>query len=196
MHLSVNVSPVQFRHPDFLANLNNCVLRAGIQPQMLELEITESVLIDDDDRALKILKHLKYLGFRIALDDFGTGYSSLSYLSRYPFDVIKIDRSFVGALGSEDTANAIVRSIIDLGSGLGMSVVAEGVETLDQALYLTAAGCEELQGYLLGRPVPVAEAPEALDWAIACELRRVSGFSGPMGGARGLESGPRLSLGA
>nr|WP_299501212.1 ammonium transporter [uncultured Rhizobium sp.] len=203
VHLSVNVSPVQFRHPDFLADLSHCVAVTGVRPQMLELEITESVLIDDDDRALKILTHLKYLGFRIALDDFGTGYSSLSYLSRYPFDVIKIDRSFVAALGTEETANAIVRSIIDLGRGLGMSVVAEGVETLDQALYLAAAGCEELQGYLLGRPVPVAEAPKIVSPVTANELQKVASFVMRTGTEREFGTGhtvaglPRsLSLGA
>jgi Amt family ammonium transporter len=174
LHLSVNVSPVQFRHPDFLANLDGIVTKAAIAPDKLELEITESVLIDDDERALQILNHLKLRGFRIALDDFGTGYSSLSYLSRYPFDVIKIDRSFVAALGTEDSANAIVRSIIDLGRGLGMRVVAEGVETIEQALYLSETGCDELQGYLLGRPLPVADAITDITASVAQELRQVA----------------------
>jgi Amt family ammonium transporter len=174
LHLSVNVSPAQFRHPDFLANLDSIVTKAAIAPDKLELEITESVLIDDDERALQILNHLKLRGFRIALDDFGTGYSSLSYLSRYPFDVIKIDRSFVAALGTEDSANAIVRSIIDLGRGLGMRVVAEGVETIEQAMYLSETGCDELQGYLLGRPLPVAEAITDITASVAQELRQVA----------------------
>jgi Amt family ammonium transporter len=174
LHLSVNVSPVQFRHPDFLTNLDSIVAAAGIAPDKLELEITESVLIDDDERALQILIHLKRSGFRIALDDFGTGYSSLSYLSRYPFDVIKIDRSFVAALGTEESADAIVRSIIDLGRGLGMRVVAEGVETIEQAMYLSETGCDELQGYLLGRPLPATQAITDITTSVATELRQVA----------------------
>ncbi len=174
LHISVNVSPVQFRHPQFLERVEANLAASGVSPHQLELEITESVLIDDDQRARLILGHLKMLGLRIALDDFGTGYSSLSYLSRYPFDVIKIDRSFVSALGTEDTADAIVRTIIDLGSGLGMRVVAEGVETVEQARYLSAAGCDELQGYLLGRPLPVGEVANAVVDTVVTELKKIA----------------------
>ncbi|MCC8934336.1 ammonium transporter [Rhizobium sp. 'Codium 1'] len=174
VHLSVNVSPVQFRHPDFLAGIEAILQETAVAPQKLELEITESVLIDDDQRARLILGHLKTLGVKIALDDFGTGYSSLSYLSRYPFDVIKIDRSFVSALGEQETANAIVRTIIELGNGLGMRVVAEGVETVEQASYLSAAGCDELQGYLLGRPQPVVAIAREISETVAIELRRIA----------------------
>jgi Amt family ammonium transporter len=174
LHISVNVSPVQFRHPQFLERIEAILGESGVSPHQLELEITESVLIDDDQRARLILGHLKTLGLRIALDDFGTGYSSLSYLSRYPFDVIKIDRSFVSALGTEETADAIVRTIIDLGSGLGMRVVAEGVETVDQARYLSVAGCDELQGYLLGRPQPVDSIASDVSAEIVSELTSVA----------------------
>ena len=174
LHISVNVSPVQFRHPQFLERIEAILGESGVSPHQLELEITESVLIDDDQRARLILGHLKTLGLRIALDDFGTGYSSLSYLSRYPFDVIKIDRSFVSALGTEETADAIVRTIIDLGSGLGMRVVAEGVETVDQARYLSVAGCDELQGYLLGRPQPLDSIASAVSAEIISELTGVA----------------------
>lgn len=174
LHISVNVSPVQFRHPQFLERIEAILDASEVSPHQLELEITESVLIDDDQRARLILGHLKTLGLRIALDDFGTGYSSLSYLSRYPFDVIKIDRSFVSALGTEETADAIVRTIIDLGSGLGMQVVAEGVETLDQARYLSVAGCDELQGYLLGRPQPVDSIASEVSAEIVSELTNVA----------------------
>ncbi len=153
--LSINVSPIQFRHTDFRRRLDEIVRTAGVETKRLELEITESVLIDDDKRALKILNELKVSGYEIALDDFGTGYSSLSYLSRYPFDTIKIDRGFVSNLGEEGSAEAIVHSIIDLGGRLGMTVVAEGVETLEQARFLARSGCDELQGYLLGRPQPL-----------------------------------------
>ena len=121
--------PVQFRHGDFQRRLGEIVRAAGVDPSRLELEITENVLIDDDRRALQLLHELKRDGFSIALDDFGTGYSSLSYLSRYPFDAIKIDRSFVSNLGEDESAAAIVHAIIDLGTRLGMRVVAEGVET-------------------------------------------------------------------
>lgn len=181
LHISVNVSPVQFRHPQFLDRIESILSMAEVSPHQLELEITESVLIDDDQRARLILGHLKTLGLRIALDDFGTGYSSLSYLSRYPFDVIKIDRSFVSALGTEETADAIVRTIIDLGSGLGMRVVAEGVETVEQAGYLSAAGCDELQGYLLGRPQPVAQVDAEISPTVAAELKRVARLSAHRG---------------
>lgn len=174
LHISVNVSPVQFRHPQFLERIEAILDASGVLPHQLELEITESVLIDDDQRARLILGHLKTLGLRIALDDFGTGYSSLSYLSRYPFDVIKIDRSFVSSLGTEETADAIVRTIIDLGSGLGMRVVAEGVETVDQARYLSVAGCDELQGYLLGRPQPLDSIAFEVSAEIVSELTSVA----------------------
>ncbi|WP_235882940.1 ammonium transporter [Rhizobium rhizophilum] len=176
VHLSVNVSPVQFRHPDFLGRIEAILKETSVAPQQLELEITESVLIDDE-RARLILGHLKSLGLKIALDDFGTGYSSLSYLSRYPFDVIKIDRSFVSALGEEETANAIVRTIIELGNGLGMRVVAEGVETVEQAGYLCAAGCDELQGYLLGRPLPVNRIAREISETVVTELTRIARLS-------------------
>ncbi|QLF71394.1 EAL domain-containing protein [Peteryoungia desertarenae] len=174
LHVSVNVSPVQFRHPDFVRDIQDLLRRSTIDPSRLELEITESVLIEDDDHATAVLDQLKTLGLRIALDDFGTGYSSLSYLSRYPFDVIKIDRSFVDALGREDNATAIVRSIIDLGTALGLHIVAEGVETLDQARYLADAGCDELQGYLLGRPAAPELAIRQIDRDVARALRQAA----------------------
>ncbi|MFN7023898.1 MAG: EAL domain-containing protein, partial [Pseudorhizobium sp.] len=168
--ISVNVSPLQFRHTDFLHNLSDLISATGADPARLELEITESVLIENDQRAIFILNEIKRMGFAIALDDFGTGYSSLSYLSRYPFDTIKIDRSFVSNLTETDNAPVIVRSIIDLGAGLGMKIVAEGVETIEEALFLAHAGCDELQGFLLGRPKPVAELQRAVDKAIALQL--------------------------
>ncbi len=172
-HISVNVSPLQFRHSDFVANLAHLLHRTGADPKRIELEITESVLIDDDSRALHLLQDLKRMGFAIALDDFGTGYSSLSYLSRYPFDTIKIDRSFVANLSVAESARMIATTIIDLGAGLGMKVVAEGVETMEEALFLGRAGCHELQGYLLGRPAPVAKITKILDQAIERELERM-----------------------
>lgn len=168
--ISVNVSPLQFRHSDFLQNLSDLLARTGADPARLELEITESVLIENDQRAIFILNEIKRMGFGIALDDFGTGYSSLSYLSRYPFDTIKIDRSFVSNLTETDNAPVIVRSIIDLGAGLGMKIVAEGVETIEEALFLAHAGCDELQGFLVGRPKPVDELQREVDKVIALQL--------------------------
>jgi Amt family ammonium transporter len=173
--LSINVSPLQFRHSDFQHRLGEIVRASGVDPRRIELEITESVLIDDDRRALQILKELKAVGFTIALDDFGTGYSSLSYLSRYPFDAIKIDRSFVSNLGLDESAAVIVNTIIDLGERLGIKVVAEGVETIEQALFLARAGCDELQGYLLGKPVALDERVRTIPASVAVVLTGSSG---------------------
>ncbi len=167
MRVSVNVSPVQFRQRNFVEAVEAAIRDTGIEPGMLELEVTEGVLIDDDKRAHRILTQLKRLGVTIALDDFGTGYSSLGYLSRFPFDTIKIDRSFVRDMATSDTALAIVRTIAGLGHGLGMTVVAEGVETRDEARHLALLGCHELQGFLLGRPTAVADVAGIDHLAIA-----------------------------
>ena len=175
--VSVNVSPIQFRQKNFVEMVESVLAETGIDPGRLELEITEGVLIDDDRRATRILGQLKALGVTIALDDFGTGYSSLSYLSRFPFDTIKIDRSFVRELTKSENARAIVRTIIGLGSGLKMNVVAEGVEVVDEARMLAGIGCRELQGFLLGRPVPVEELAEIDEEAVA---RIISGESEAM----------------
>jgi Amt family ammonium transporter len=168
--ISINVSPMQFRQQNFLSIVAHIIAETGVDPRSLELEITESTLIDDDRRALFVLKELKKLGVDIALDDFGTGYSSLSYLSRLPFDTIKIDRSFVNGLGTNDNAPAIIRSIIDLGAGLGMTVVAEGVETPEIAERLVRAGCDELQGFLLGKPLPLDEISRRIPRELATLL--------------------------
>jgi Amt family ammonium transporter len=168
--ISINVSPLQFRHSGFVTGLAEILRMSGADPRLIELEITESVLIDDDKRALQVLRDLKQMGLSIALDDFGTGYSSLSYLSRYPFDSIKIDRSFVTNLAVTEKAQAIVTTIINLGASLGMKIVAEGVETIDEALFLGRSGCDELQGYLLGHPTPVDKRVIAIDEHVARTL--------------------------
>ncbi|SMH49386.1 ammonium transporter [Mesorhizobium australicum] len=165
--VSVNVSPVQFRQRNFVEAVGAAIADTGIDPTMLELEITEGVLIDDDRRAHRLLSELKRLGVTIALDDFGTGYSSLGYLGRFPVDTIKIDRSFIRDMAKSDTAMTIVRTIAGLGNGLGMTIVAEGVETMDEARLLANIGCSEFQGYLLGRPVPVSAIPDIDHAAIA-----------------------------
>jgi diguanylate cyclase (GGDEF)-like protein/PAS domain S-box-containing protein len=157
LQVSVNISPAQFRQPDLVQVVHNALRESGLAPQRLELEITESVLIQQPEAAAKLLDDLKKLGVRVAMDDFGTGYSSLSYLQRFHFDKIKVDRSFIGAIGIEPSAAAIVRAVINLASSLGMLTCAEGVETDEQLAALRHEGCSEVQGYLFGKPMPVHE---------------------------------------
>ena len=128
--------------------------RTGLAPEQVELEITESVFLGDDERALHILHALKKLGVALAMDDFGTGYSSLSYLSRFPLDIIKIDRSLVTGIEHEKEIAKIARAVISLGTSLGKVVVAEGVENQAQFDFLSAQGCHEFQGYLIAKPLP------------------------------------------
>jgi len=126
----------------------------GLPPDMLELELTESLLLDDIDNAVAISRQLRALGVKLAIDDFGTGYSSLSYLKRFPVDFVKIDRSFISELGQFEEDAAIVRAIIAMVHSLELKVVAEGVETQAQMDFLKAHRCDEVQGYLISRPVP------------------------------------------
>ncbi|WP_414472441.1 putative bifunctional diguanylate cyclase/phosphodiesterase [Microvirga sp. M2] len=155
--VAVNLSPVQFRNKTLVQSVSRALTRSGLAPDRLELEVTESVLLQDNELTVATLHQLRRMGVRIAMDDFGTGYSSLSYLRSFPFDKIKIDQSFVRELSSRADCLAIVRSIAGLGASLGMSTVAEGVETEDQFLQITAAGCTEVQGYYFGRPKPASE---------------------------------------
>jgi diguanylate cyclase (GGDEF)-like protein/PAS domain S-box-containing protein len=157
LQIAVNLSPIQFQHGDLPAMVHAVLLDTGLAAHRLELEITEGVLIGDFSRALSILRRLKALGVRIAMDDFGTGYSSLSYLQSFPFDKIKIDRSFVSNLDRSSQSAAIIRAVIGLGRGLKLPVIAEGVETAEQLAFLTDEACDEVQGYLVGRPCPIAE---------------------------------------
>src|SRR5205823_9379231 len=135
---------VQFRHGDLAGIVHSVLLETGLSPGRLEIEITESVLIGDSSRALSILRRLKALGVRIAMDDFGTGYSSLSYLQSFPFDKIKIDRSFVSNLDRSSQSAAIIRAVIGLARGLKLPVIAEGVETAEQLAFLTDEACDEV----------------------------------------------------
>jgi diguanylate cyclase (GGDEF)-like protein/PAS domain S-box-containing protein len=156
LRIAINLSPVQFQHGD-PANLVHAVLfETGLAPNRLELEITEGVLIGDFSRAISILRRLKSLGVRIDMDDFGTGYSSLFYLQSFPFDKIKIDRCFIDNVTRNPQSAAIVRAVIGLGKGLGLPVIAEGVETREQLAFLADANCDGVQGYLIGRPQPIA----------------------------------------
>ncbi|MCO0638338.1 EAL domain-containing protein, partial [Lutimaribacter sp. EGI FJ00014] len=154
LQIAVNLSPIQF-HDDHLPVLVAQVLQeTGLAPERLELEVTESVLFDDLARTTSTLQRLKALGVKVAMDDFGTGYSSLSYLQAFPFDKIKIDKSFISQLDENVNSAAIIRAVIGLGAGLSMDVIAEGVETADQLVFLRKEGCHSLQGYLIGRPQP------------------------------------------
>ena len=155
LQISVNLSPAQFVHGDLVGLVHSILLETGLAPGRLELEITEGVLIDNFDRGLSLLRRLKALGVRIAMDDFGSGYSSLTYLQAFPFDKIKIDRAFVMNLGRNPQSAAIIRAMIGLGHGLNISIVAEGVETQEQLSFLADEACDQVQGYLLGKPAPI-----------------------------------------
>jgi diguanylate cyclase (GGDEF)-like protein len=159
LKVAVNLSPVQFRGRALVAAVAEAVRRSGIAPSRLELEITEGVLLEENSANLSVLHDLRDLGVRISMDDFGTGHSSLSYLRSFPFDTIKIDRSFVIDLTTRDECLAIVRAVTGLASSLHMNTIAEGVETEAQFAMLAAEGCTEVQGYLFSKPVPVRELP-------------------------------------
>ncbi|QNE31320.1 EAL domain-containing protein [Sphingomonas sp. NBWT7] len=157
-YVSVNFSPRQFRRHNFVGHVMEQVQRAGVEPHRLQIEITETAIFDDAERALETLYKLRQMGFRIALDDFGTGYSSLYNIRKFALDSLKIDRSFIDGMGRERESAAIVHSIIHLGRALGLGVIAEGVETEMQVALLRAAGASHLQGYLFSRPVAADEA--------------------------------------
>ncbi|MGN8092293.1 bifunctional diguanylate cyclase/phosphodiesterase [Methylobacterium sp. 22177] len=154
--IAVNVSAVQLHNPLFVQFVHGTLYESGLKAERLEIEITETALIRDPARALLTLRQLKALGVHIAMDDFGTGYSSLSNLRSFPFDRIKIDGSFIKAVHSNPQGAAIVRSVLGLGRGLGLAVVAEGVETAEELSFLADEQCHLAQGYLLGRPAPIA----------------------------------------
>jgi diguanylate cyclase (GGDEF)-like protein len=160
--VAVNLSPAQFKSKALALVVTTALADSGLAPDRLELEITESVLLQDNDTVRGILHQLRALGVRISMDDFGTGYSSLSYLRSFPFDKIKIDQSFVRDMGQHDDSIAIVRAVAGLGRNLGMSTTAEGVETNEQLGRLREEGCTEVQGYLFSRPLPASEVPRLL----------------------------------
>ena len=172
--VSVNLSPVQLRSPDIVREVEAILARTGLPPSRLVFEITEGVLIRQTDEALARITALRALGIRIALDDFGTGYSSLAYLKRFPIDKLKIDRSFVESLGETSEDAALLGSMIALGRALGMTVVAEGVETPAQHRVLTALGCGEVQGFLFSKPRPAGEIGAMLDHAATPPALRIA----------------------
>ncbi|MCD6076472.1 MAG: diguanylate cyclase domain protein [Ramlibacter sp.] len=161
--IAVNVSVRQFRHPDFIDEVVTCVRRAGIRPDRLKLEVTESLLADNLDAAIAKMRNLKDMGVRLSVDDFGIGYSSLSYLKRLPIDELKIDRAFVKDILVDSNDAAIAGTIIGLCRSLNLDVIAEGVETEEQRAFLARQGCERYQGYLYCRPLPIASLEAFLD---------------------------------
>jgi EAL domain-containing protein (putative c-di-GMP-specific phosphodiesterase class I) len=162
IRLAVNVSPVQFRSGTFALKVVAALAASGLPAERLELEITEAVLIRDDDAALAILHQLRAIGVRIALDDFGTGYSSLSYLQRFPFDKIKIDRCFITDIAEPEGSSSIVQAVVNIAADRRMTTTAEGVETVQQQELLRALGCSEMQGYLFSPPKPAADIKQLL----------------------------------
>jgi diguanylate cyclase (GGDEF)-like protein len=162
IHVAVNLSPVQFRSRGIVQSVSRALVASGLAPERLELEITESVLLQDTEMTVSMLHQLRQLGVRIAMDDFGTGYSSLSYLRSFPFDKIKIDQSFVREMSQRADCLAIVRSVANLGASLGMPTVAEGIETEDQLRQVQSAGCTDVQGYYFGRPGPARDLVHTL----------------------------------
>lgn len=178
INLAVNVSPLQFRQVGFVDTVERILAETSFDPMRLELELTESVLLGNVDSVEAAMRRLKALGVRVALDDFGTGYSSLLYLRRFPFDKLKIDRSFVHSIEKAADAAAIVHAVVSLGRGLGMQVTAEGVETADQQLFLRAAGVHSMQGYRFGKAVTPAEITERLRATRSAGLGQSSALAG------------------
>lgn len=160
--IAVNISPVQFGHPGFLQTVVSALASSGLPGSCLELEITEGVLLEDTDAVIATLQKLRSLGIRVSMDDFGTGYSSLSYLQKFPFDKVKIDQSFVRSMVSSSDSSAIVRAISALSASLGMTTVAEGVETEEQLIKAAQEGCMHVQGFLTGRPLDARAAREVI----------------------------------
>ena len=157
IRIAVNLSPRQFAHPNLLDDIGAALEKSGMPPELLELEITESKVMQNVEHTLEVLTSLKSLGIKLAIDDFGTGYSSMSLVKKFPIDVLKIDRSFVREITSDGEDKAIADAIIALGRALDRTIVAEGVETIEQEAFLRAHNCDEIQGYLISKPVPADE---------------------------------------
>jgi EAL domain-containing protein (putative c-di-GMP-specific phosphodiesterase class I) len=161
--VAVNVSGIQLRQQNLANRIQNILHEFNIDSHLLEIELTESSLVDTYKESFDILKQIKEMGIRVSMDDFGTGYSSLSYLRNIPLSALKIDKSFIFDVNKDENADKLVASIISIAHGLGLEVVAEGVEEKHQADYLTALGCEYLQGYYYSRPIPQNEVVDILD---------------------------------
>jgi len=154
LYVAVNLSPLQVRDSTIVDMVRSALAESGVAPSRLVLEITEGVLIDNPDEMVRRINDLHALGVRVALDDFGSGYSNLGYLQRFPLDKLKIDKSFVAALGRSSNGGVIIQAIVALARALGLSVLVEGVETEHQRVLLRLAGCDEMQGFLFARPAP------------------------------------------
>ena len=159
LSMAVNLSAVQFRDADLIELIRTTIDETGLDPTLLEIEITESTAMDDARNTARILDSLKAIGVKISLDDFGTGYSSLAYLKRFPLDTIKIDMSFIHDILTNNNDAAIVQAVINMGQALEMTVTAEGVETGEQHTYLSDNGCDEVQGYYFSKPVRAEDFP-------------------------------------
>jgi diguanylate cyclase (GGDEF)-like protein len=162
LSMAVNLSPRQFSHENLLQDIDDALAASGMPGELLQLEITESMVMHNVPRAIELLEIIRGRGVRLAIDDFGTGYSSMSLMKRFPVDTIKIDRSFVQDLPDDAEDRAIAQAIISMGKALGLTVIAEGVETADQAAFLREHGCDEMQGYLFSKPVPPERIPDLL----------------------------------
>ena len=163
LSMAVNLSPRQFSDENLLQDIDDALAASGMPPHLLQLEITESMVMHNVGRAIELLDIIRARGVRLAIDDFGTGYSSMALMKKFPVDTLKIDRSFVQDLPHDSEDRAIAQAIISMGKALGMTVIAEGVETVEQAAFLRAHGCDEMQGYLFSRPVPAERVPELLE---------------------------------
>ncbi|MEQ8696027.1 MAG: bifunctional diguanylate cyclase/phosphodiesterase [Bauldia litoralis] len=162
LKMAINLSPVQLRDPDFATGLLEVVRSYGLDPSSFELELTEGILVNNPTIAKRKLAKLKEMGFTLSLDDFGTGFSSIGYLRQFPFDVLKVDRSFVRDIGLNATANALIQSLVSLGDAMNLSVIAEGIENEDQLKLLRLVQCEYVQGYLISRPIPAEQITDLL----------------------------------
>ena len=163
--MSINISAVQYKREDFVDNVISVIKKYDVNPQNIELEITESILIDDFELVSNKLKVLRDFGIKISLDDFGTGYSSLSYLMKMPIDTLKIDKTFVDSVLSDNSTRIILDSILNMSHNMGFESIAEGVESENQYNYLNDKGCNVIQGFLLGKPLPAQEIQKVLEKA-------------------------------
>ena len=174
IHIAVNLSPVQFLRGDIVETVERALARSGLAPSRLELEIAECVMLADESKTLEVIGRLRALGVRIALDDFGTGYASLSHLRRYGFDKLKIDPSFIREIDRAPQGFEIIQSIVALGRALGMSVIAEGIETAEQSRMVWLAGCSYGQGFLFGRAMPANDLTEHCGWNNSRPAREIA----------------------
>ncbi|WDT74294.1 MAG: EAL domain-containing protein [Candidatus Manganitrophus sp.] len=166
--IAVNLSGRQFQQKDLLETITRTLEETGLSPDFLELELTESILMQKGDATIATLRGLNAMGVRISIDDFGTGYSSLSYLKRFPIDKLKIDQSFVSSVMADYNDAVIAKTVVTMAHGLGLKAIAEGVETAEQLAFLHSVGCDEAQGYFFSRPLPAEEAMKLLTEKFHC----------------------------